>query len=91
MLDTRGVKKRSVTSMNVDDGIAIDSNISMTSSKVNPSPRKAPSKFTTTTTTRGRGSTRGGRGSARAASSSKTDLQTTVSLLLFFFHRIDLS
>ncbi|KAG4074760.1 hypothetical protein HA402_006399 [Bradysia odoriphaga] len=67
MLDTRGVKKRSVTS--IDTTSASNSNDSVTSSNLFSSPMKAP----TTTATRGRG--RGARGGA--TSSSKNDSSTT--------------
>ncbi|KAG4074771.1 hypothetical protein HA402_006410 [Bradysia odoriphaga] len=69
MLDTRGVKKRSVTS--IDTASASNSNDSVTSSNLFSSPMKAP----TTTATRGRGRGRGARGGA--ASSSKNDSSTT--------------
>lgn len=77
MLDTRGVKKMTVGS--VDTGSAFNGNDSSTSNNVVPSPLKtAPAK----TTTRGRGS-RGGRGAARgaarASSTKSADLSTNVS------------
>lgn len=76
MLDTRGVKKRSVTSIDTATVMsALNSNDSMTSNNVVPSPMKAPAK----TTTRGRG----GRGARGGASTSKTSLSTTVSNLHF--------
>lgn len=75
MLDTRGVKKRSVESL--DTVSALNSlNDSVTSNNVVPSPLKAPAK----PATRGRGS-RGGRGAARGGT-TKTNLSTTVSNLI---------
>lgn len=80
MLDNRGVKKRSAASY--DAASTVNSIDSATSSRAQPSPRKAPAK---TTTTRGRGAARGGRGAARGgASSSKADLDTTVSPYIYF-------